>query len=268
MKLGVVDFVRRVLRRFGVEVIPAGYLATMTSDPRLSRGSNWDFQFLRAFCSEELPILLELIEDSKSQLRQDLFVLSQLGFKKNGYFVEFGATDGMRLSNTWLLEKKFGWTGILAEPCKNWHKDLQKNRTCHISTECVWSVSGATLQFVETSLAELSTVAAFQDCDGHAHSRGAKKNYEVQTISLVDLLAFFNAPKMIDYLSIDTEGSEFSILQSHDFNRYRFRLITCEHNSSPARTQIFDLLTKNGYRRVLESVSRFDDWYVLNEVSE
>jgi hypothetical protein len=41
---------------------------------------------------------------SKSQLRQDLFVLSELSFKQNGFFVEFGATNGVELSNTHLME--------------------------------------------------------------------------------------------------------------------------------------------------------------------
>ncbi|GIT91759.1 hypothetical protein JANAI62_22160 [Jannaschia pagri] len=40
----------------------------------------------------------------------------QTGFKRGGYFVEFGATDGVTLSNTWLLEMSFGWSGILADP--------------------------------------------------------------------------------------------------------------------------------------------------------
>jgi hypothetical protein len=55
---------------------------------------------------------------SKSQLRQDLFVLSECQFKENGFFIEFGATNGVDLSNSHILETKFKWNGILAEPAK------------------------------------------------------------------------------------------------------------------------------------------------------
>ena len=56
------------------------------------------------------------IKNTKSQINQDIFVLYTLNWKRNGFFVEFGATDGMDLSNTYLLEKDFGWRGILSEP--------------------------------------------------------------------------------------------------------------------------------------------------------
>jgi len=52
-----------------------------------------------------LGVFKQLLANSKSQLRQDLFVLSQLGFKRGGFFVEFGATNGIDLSNSYLLDK-------------------------------------------------------------------------------------------------------------------------------------------------------------------
>ena len=91
--------------------------------------------------------LVENLLKMKSQIGQDLFVLSETGFKRNGYFVEFGAADGINLSNTYMLETEFGWQGVLAEPGKVWHSRLTANRTGPIEMKCVWRVSGETLQF-------------------------------------------------------------------------------------------------------------------------
>jgi FkbM family methyltransferase len=202
---------------------------------------------------------------SKAQLKQDIFVLSELDCKTGGYFVEFGATNGVDLSNTYLLETKFGWTGILAEPAKIWAEDLVKNRKCHIDYDCVWSKSGEVLEFNEVNAAELSTIDTFSSVDEHATTRTSGTKYPVNTISLLDLLKKYNAPRVIDYLSIDTEGSEFEILSAFDFDAYQFRVITCEHNYTPMREKIYDLLMSKGYTRKFPNLSRFDDWYVLEE---
>ena len=76
--------------------------------------------------NEELIYLLSHIKKTKSQMKQDLFVLSELKMQTNGFFVEFGATNGIDLSNTYLLEFHFNWTGILAESAKCWHESLKK----------------------------------------------------------------------------------------------------------------------------------------------
>lgn len=201
-------------------------------------------------------------KDSKSQLGQDLFVLEKLSLKSNGYFVEFGATNGVDLSNTWLLETEFGWKGILAEPSQNWHSSLMQNRIAHITTDCVWSETGLELMFNQVNGPELSTIDAFSSCDLHSERRRNGKKYFVKTISLLDLLKKYQAPKEIDYLSIDTEGSEFEILKNFDFNKYNIKIITCEHNYTPVRQKIFDLLTSYGYERMYEEESAWDDWYI------
>ena len=68
-----------------------------------------------------VKLFLKYLDRSKSQTQRvamDLFVLLNLDFKKNGYFVEFGGGNGVLNSNTYLMEKEFGWTGILSEPGK------------------------------------------------------------------------------------------------------------------------------------------------------
>lgn len=243
-------------------------------DLKLLRHSNYEALFNEASKHTSLSIAqrirpellqtyFENIPDSQSQLGQDLLALSQVDFKTAGYFVEFGATNGIILSNTYLLEKKFGWKGILAEPARQWHDDLAQNRSAHISHDCVWKESNKEISFNETPTGEFSTIDEFSASDMHANSRKQGKIYDVKTISLKDLLDQYNAPKTIDYLSIDTEGSEFEILNSFDFNEYKFRVITCEHNYSPYREKIHSLLTKNKYKRIYEDISKFDDWYVL-----
>jgi len=211
---------------------------------------------------EKLAAIGLLIDKSKSQLRQDLFVLSELNFKKSGYFVEFGATNGLELSNTYLLEKTFGWEGILAEPAKCWHRALRDNRGCNIDTSCVWRDSGSVLTFNESSTAELSTINSYIKADRHAHARKHKRSYCVDTISLNDLLEKYGAPDEIDYLSVDTEGSEFDILSNLDFERHQFKVITCEHNFTPMRQKILKLLTRHGYARKYLGFSKWDDWYI------
>lgn len=206
--------------------------------------------------------VLSGISSSKAQLCQDLMVLMLTGYKRGGFFVEFGATDGISLSNTYLLEAAYGWKGILAEPASVWHESLNRNRACIIDHRCVWCNTGEQLRFTEARDAELSTVTDLSEGDGHRDSRKNGAQYIVESISLADLLDSHKAPSRIDYLSIDTEGSEFLILDAFDFSKYHFEIITVEHNYTKERHEVRKLLKKNGYRQVLAGFSQWDDWYV------
>ncbi len=98
-----------------------------------------DYEFAYFIDRPYVSEYFEYLSESKSQLRQDLFVLSELRFKRDGYFVEFGATNGIDLSNSHLLETRFGWQGILAEPARIWHKALKNNRKVNrLCMENVW----------------------------------------------------------------------------------------------------------------------------------
>lgn len=198
-----------------------------------------------------------------SQLAQEFWVLDQTKNKTGGYFVEFGATNGIELSNTYLLEKDYGWTGILAEPNPINHESLFQNRKCDISKLCVYPVSGETLPFLSVNgfCNVISSLEKYSSNDYHGDARKDSIKIDVETISLNDLLKKYNAPNKIDYLSVDTEGGEYEILKSFDWNQYDVSLITVEHNHTSDRIKIYDLLVSKGYKRVQVQHSYFDDWY-------
>jgi FkbM family methyltransferase len=200
---------------------------------------------------------------SKSQLGQDLLALIASGAKKPGFFVEFGSADGVALSNSFLLEKELGWSGILCEPSRSWHEDLKRNRSCIVDTRCVYSRSGEQINFSENYIGELSGITEFTGADHHGILDRTTTSYQVETISLLDLLRSHNAPKHIELLSVDTEGSEFEILNAFDFSKYTFGAICVEHNYLENRPKVKQLLEANGYRQVYPELSEFDDWFVL-----
>jgi FkbM family methyltransferase len=200
---------------------------------------------------------------SRSQLFQDLWALWVSGDRRGGYFVEVGAADGVYLSNTWLLEKEMGWSGVLAEPNPRFHDNLRANRSCALSTRCLHSCAGRTVDFISAKLGEFSRVAEIAPDDGQDEARlRGSHTIQVETTTLNDLLSEHGAPPVIDYLSIDTEGAELEILSAFDFGRWDVRAMTVEHNWSPNREPLYELLSSKGFRRLWPKLSRFDDWYV------
>lgn len=207
---------------------------------------------------------LPRVKDAQGQLLQDLWVLWELGEKKAGYFVEFGATNGITMSNSHLLETQYGWQGILAEPNPEYHARLGRERTCSISHKCVYSRSGETMNFLCTEKALFSRLEAINPGDHNeaGGKRDVSQSIAVETISLNDLLDQYNAPAEIDYMSVDTEGSELEILSAFDFDRRRIKLMTIEHNFTDLRGKLYDLMVSKGYARVFPEYTRFDDWYI------
>lgn len=202
---------------------------------------------------------LKAVHSSPSQLSQDIFCLLFNQGQSGGFFVEFGACDGKLINNTIVLEEDFGWSGILSEPSTQWHERLKVNRRCKIDTRCVWSATGEKVlfsEFFDDSHATESTTKQ------HGSSGRESRDYEVDTVSLYDLLEHHHAPKHIDMLSIDTEGSEFEILSTFPFDKYTFGFMCIEHRTSKDADMIRDLLHAAGYKQILSSVSQQDGFYI------
>ena len=86
----------------------------------------------------------------------------------------------------------------------------------------------------------------------HLHQK--KHFVKKVTKTLAEILDNINAPEIIDYLSLDVEGHEYSILSTFPFDKYKFRCMTVEHNEphqGPTQQMLIrEILEKNGYKYV------------------
>ena len=233
----------------------------------------------KALVTEEQKLLSNFIESVgdknkiiKSQLFQDAFASFIVGDLFDKTFLEFGATDGISLSNSYMLENNFGWTGILAEPSPQWHEELKNNRpNTKIITDCIWKCSGEKLDFFVSDFGVSSTLVDFKYSDlstmpGNTQERIKNgKVVKVETISINDVMEKHFNGDAPSYLSIDTEGSEYEILQSLDFEKYRPVVFTIEHNFTNLGSKIDELMSSNGYVRVFRKFTSFDAWYVRTD---
>lgn len=178
----------------------------------------------------------------------------------DGYFVEAGAHDGIGDSQTKWLED-LGWTGICVEP-SGAYVSLIQDRKCRTDNRCLWSRDGEQVPFAEVHGTELSGIVT---CFGDHWDRSANTTTLKPTVSLTTLLREHEAPPVIHYLSLDTEGSEFEILQAHDFARYRFMAISVEHNGVRSRQLAMrELLAARNYA-VDTRESGVDDLFVWQD---
>jgi FkbM family methyltransferase len=240
-------------------------------DPGRPQVSSWPARTVEPGFQATCPRGFAMLEDrfdemrrkyagrAKSQFGHDALVLAVLGEKADGYFVEVGAGDGVNLSNTHLLETELGWRGLLIEPNPLFHASVRRNRKAALDTRAAYSSCGESVAFVDYE--ELSTLLPFKSGDGH--DREGRPVIRVETATLDGIFAAHGVPGEIDYLSLDTEGSELEVLQGLDLGRYRPRVMTVEHNSVPGRRRgIIEHLGRRGYRPVLEDRSGVDAWLV------
>jgi len=142
-----------------------------------------------------------------SQGNQDKWV-SELFDNKSNFFIDIGALDGIEHSNTYALEKYLGWSGICIEANKSSFDKLKNNRNS-ININC-----------------------AIQDYDGFCKINGEgpgckveQYGEDIECFKLNTLLEKISSPTVIDYLSIDIEGSEYAALSSFDFEKYFIKVI-------------------------------------------
>jgi FkbM family methyltransferase len=147
---------------------------------------------------------------------------------------------------------------------------LKEKRNCIIVDDvCVSDKSDEIVKFL--AVRDFQCVSGMQSDAFKDSWSGVRKQhgetYDVKTISLNDLLDKNNAPEYIEFLSIDTEGSEYEILKDFNFTKYSVSIFTIEHNYIDSqREKIKELLESNNYERIFVDHSKWDDWYISSEM--
>lgn len=197
-----------------------------------------------------------------SQSDQDKWVCEFLNFKKNGFYLDIGAYDGVQTSNTFILEKELDWSGICIEANSEVFKNLSLNRNSINLNLAVLDYEGH-CGFREDSIC----------CESVGNTIGCD--------TLNNILEKNKAPNIIDYMSIDIKGSEFDALKNFNFQKWQINLITIEHNlylnGDFNKNRLFKLLSENNFERVVEDapcldrnptvyLKPYEDWYVNKNI--
>jgi len=199
-----------------------------------------------AFAEIKNRLLMQLIYKSFSQKGEDIMIDKILGNKKIGCYIDIGANDPHRFSNT----KRFynrGWTGVNIEPDPKCYQKLVNNRKRDINLNLGIGDIEANLTFYKLIPDTLSTFSKveFDNCI----KQGYKLNevISVDVIKLQEIFKKYFINKTVDFLTIDTEGFDMQVLQGNNWSKYRPTLICIEsinHGYSDGNTEKSDSIEK------------------------
>lgn len=226
--------------------------------------------FIKKICPPILIDFFKILRNTNSKH----YSLNQLSKKietyvnfNNGFYVELGANDGITQSNTYFFEKYKGWKGVLIEPTGHKYLECIKNRSNKNKIFCNACVSfDYDKKFVEMTYCNLMTISNNLESDiknslehaqkGIQHLNEGEIIYNFGSVAetLNNILLKSDAPKKIDFLSLDVEGSEIEVLKGINHKEYRFKYLCIETRDY---NKLSDYLLQNNYS-FLEKLSSLD----------
>ena len=192
---------------------------------------------------------MRLVRHSYSQQGEDIVIDTLLGNKKSGFYVDVWAHDPVRFSNT----KRFydrGWKGINIEPNPLLINKFEKTRKRDTNLNIGISKKNGRLFFYEFLP---STVSTFSEKE---KNRCLKEGFKLQSMSKISVrtlkfvLNKYCRSKQIEFLSIDTEGTDLAVLESNNWEKVKPTVICVETNKN---NKIAAYLKERGYQLITDN---------------
>ncbi len=185
-----------------------------------------------------------------------------------GYFLDIGAAYSSRYSNSAALQE-IGWSGALVEPNPSFYAELLKFRATadvKVFNFAIGAKKG-TAKLINagalSSLEENRRVDIYDYLRKEISQKSIEPFFETSILTPSMLLQLSQCPWKINFLSIDTEGSEFEILRTFPFDEYRVNFVACEHNFEwDYLAKIDKFMRSKGFKRVMRFWSAQDAWYM------
>lgn len=214
--------------------------------------------FYRGVIAEIKNNLKAFFRNTYSQGEEDLIIDKLLKYKQKGFYVDVGAYDPHRLSNTKRFYKK-GWTGINIEPNIYGYRKFEKKRPKDINLNIGISNKNNTLTFYQFTPDTLSTFSENEANYYKGMGYKVEQTYKVPVVTLKKVLQKHAVNKKIDFLNVDAEGFDMEVLESNDWKNFRPTIICIEafehslEDDKVALTDLEQFLVSQGYKKVSQN---------------
>ena len=171
-----------------------------------------------------------------SQAKQDQIVLGLLRHKRDGFFVDLAANDAKLLSNTYALERSYGWNGVCIEPNPEYWFGHVRYRQCQLVAAIVGDQRMDEIIFNYRGVYGGIKKAGMDNAPDRFDARGLP--LPAYTVPLQELLERTQTPRVIDYLSLDVEGAEYYVMQRFPFASYQIKIMTVERPNADLKRHL------------------------------
>jgi methyltransferase, FkbM family len=184
--------------------------------------------------------------ESHAQFSEERILAEIFDGRAHGHCVEVGANDGRTGSASYLFEKR-GWQCLLVEPIPALAEQIRRHRSCQVVNCAASSREGEATFFVAENVEAVSALDLTPDrVEWIGLLGGTVKEITVRTATLDSLLEEAGYTEL-EFVTIDVEGHELSVLEGFDLGRYRPRIVIIEDNSVNGDPRVARHMADHGY---------------------